>query len=148
MAGAKSNEKINHSLSPRRDLKIVSQDLSRLNRELATQMIILASQTGDVDALIQSAEMLRKSQVQYGTENTSQETAEAHMILASTLHKIAKVNQDAGILEQAISEYRLAITLASVTNHEALRIRLRQDYKSARELARDLATNASHKHSA
>ena len=90
MANATSKLNINESLSPRRDLKAVSKDLSRLNRELATQMIILASETNDVHALVQSAEMLRKSQERFGPDNTAQESAEVHMILASTLHKIAK----------------------------------------------------------
>lgn len=148
MANATSKLNINESLSPRRDLKAVSKDLSRLNRELATQMIILASETNDVHALVQSAEMLRKSQERFGPDNTAQESAEVHMILASTLHKIAKANQDIDVLEQAISEYRLAITLASVTNYDALRTRLRHDYKRARELMRDMTVNTSRKRSA
>ena len=148
MANAKSKTKISVSLSPRRDLKAVSKELSRVNRELATQMIVLASETGDVNALIQSAKMLRKSHDQFGPENTAQESAEVHMILASTLHKIAKTNQDADVLDQAISEYRTTITLASVTSNDALRARARKDYKSARALAQDMAQIVSRKKSA
>lgn len=148
MAKKFTKNNINESLSPRRYLKATSKHISRLNHELAIQMLKLASQTGDVDALIQSAKILRKSQDQFSPENTTQESADVQMILASTLHKIAKANQDIDVLDQALAEYRTTITLASVTNNDALRVRARKDYKSARELAQEMSLNISRKQSA
>lgn len=134
---------VSQSLQTRRDLKETSKELAKLNRELANQMIILASQTGDVNALIQSADMLRRARDRFGPENTPQENAEIHLILASTLHQIARANRDIEALDHSITEYRHAITLASVTNNEALRSRVRRDYKRAQQLSRDMKRDIS-----
>lgn len=136
---------VSNSLDNRRDLKQASRELAKLNRELATQMIVLASQTGDVNALVRSADMLRQSRERFGPENTPQENAEIHLILASTLHQIARTKGDAETLETAIVEYRHAITLASVTNNQALRARIRKDYKRAQELLREIGQDVSRK---
>ena len=133
------------SLQNRRQLKETSKELAKLNRELATQMIVLASQTGDINALIQSADTLRRTRDQFGPNNTPQENAEIHLILASTLHQIARTNRDMDTLEHAIVEYRHAITLASVTNNEALRKRVRRDYAVAQDLASELSRTGSRK---
>lgn len=141
---AKSQDKnISSSLQSRQDLKVISKELATLNRELATQMIVLASQTGDVNALTQSANMLRQSQDRFSPDNTPQENAEIHLILAGTLFQIAKSNHDADTLQQSIREYRHAITLASVTGNEYLRVRIRKDYMAARDYSRDMGLKPS-----
>jgi len=136
---------LSNSLKSRQDLKAVSKELAALNRELATQMIVLASQTGDVNALTQSAAMLRRSQERFSPENTPQENAEIHLILAGTLFQIAKSDHNRDTLEQAITEYRHAITLSSVTGNERLRARIRKDYMAAKEYRRDLGNTPSRK---
>lgn len=145
MTSKNKSDVISKSLENRRDLKLASRELAKLNRELATQMIVLASQTGDVNALVSSADMLRQSRDRFGPENTPLENAEIHLILASTLHQIARANRDPGVLENALVEYRHAITLASVTNNDALRSRVRKDYARAQELSRDITQDASNK---
>ncbi len=145
MTQAPKNKTLSSSLKPRQDLKAASKELAALNRELATQMIVLASQTGDVNALTQSASMLRRSQNRFGPENTPQENAEIHLILASTLFQIARAEHNADILQQAITEYRHAITLASVTSNERLRARIRKDYAAAKDYSRDMSVNPSRK---
>lgn len=145
MTRQSNQSKLSRSLKPRQDLKAVSKELASLNRELATQMIVLASQTGDVNALTQSAAMLRRSQERFSPENTPQENAEIHLILASTLFQIARTDQNIETLEQAITEYRHAITLASVTGNERLRARIRKDYKAAKDYRGDLGAGPSHK---
>jgi len=136
---------VSKSLETRRELAATSKEIAKLNRELATQMIMLASQTGDVDALVQSADILRKSHDRFGPENTPQENAEVHLILASTFYQIAKANRDVAAIDNAIVEYRHAITLASVTGNESLRARTRKDYARAKELLRELGDNISRK---
>ena len=46
MTSKNKSDVISKSLENRRDLKLASRELAKLNRELATQMIVLASQTG------------------------------------------------------------------------------------------------------
>ncbi len=145
MARVSDSQNLSGSLKSRQGLKQVSKELAALNRELATQMIVLASQTGDVNALTQSADMLRRSQQRYSPENTPQENAEIHLILAGTLFQIAKTNHDIDILHQAMSEYRHAITLASVTGNEKLRARIRKDYTAAKNYNREIGRNPSRK---
>lgn len=145
MASSKATGRVSESLKARRELAATSKKLAKLNREIATQMIVLASQTGDVNALVESAEMLRQSRELFGPENTPHENAEIHLILASTLYQIARANRDAAALKSAITEYRHAITLASVTNNQALRARVRKDYARAKDLSRELGDNISRK---
>ena len=145
MTSKPAADSVSQSLQTRRDLKETSKELAKLNRELVNQMIILASQTGDVNALIQSADMLRRARDRFGPENTPQENAEIHLILASTLYQIAQANRDIEALDHSMTEYRHAITLASVTNNEALRSRVRSDYKKAQQLSRDMKRDISNK---
>jgi len=145
MTQTSNSQAISKTLKPRQDLKAASKELATLNRELATQMITLASQTGDVTALTQSASMLRRSQDRFGPENTPQENAEIHLILASTLFQIARTEHDEDVLQQAITEYRHAITLASVTGNERLRARIRKDYAVAKDYSRDIGCTPSRK---
>ena len=145
MASPKKAQLVSKTLQNRRELKTASRQLAKLNRELAMQMIVLASQTGDVNALVQSAQMLRDSRDRFGPDTTPLENAEIHLILAATLHQIARTKGDSDVLDNAIIEYRHAITLASVTNNEALRARIRKDYNRAQELSRNMKQDISRK---
>ena len=145
MLGFGKNNIVSQTMSSRRDLKKNTQNLKKLNTELATQMILLASETGNVEDLISAAKVLRGSQKRFGVENTVTENAEVHTKLASTLYAIGETRRDLRVLDVAISEFRHAITLASITNNHALRYQLRKRYAKARDLYAELGGSASTK---
>ncbi|MGJ8563429.1 MAG: hypothetical protein ACSHXY_07745 [Alphaproteobacteria bacterium] len=121
-------------LGLRRDYKQTTQELSLLNRELAAQMILLASQTGETGPLIQAVEALREANEYYSQGATPREKAVIRQTLADTLLTLGQANQDVEALSHAIDAYRDAITLASLLGDQNLRKALKRNYGLARNL--------------
>lgn len=126
-----------NKLELRRSLKKTNNQLAKLNRELAGQMVLLASQTGDTQPLIQAVTALRSAQELYSIDNTPRENAEVQQSLADTLLKLGRANHDAEALGHAVEAYRGAITIASLIGDEAMRKELKKNYGLARALLGD-----------
>jgi len=118
----------------KRDLKAVTNELAQLNRELANQTILLASQTGNTEPLIEAVEALRTARELYSVENAPRENAEVQQALADTLLTLAREKDDVKALMASIDAYRGAITLASMLGDEVMRQDLRKNYARARNL--------------
>jgi len=97
-------------LDLKRDLKAVTNELAQLNRELANQTILLASQTGNTEPLIEAVEALRTARELYSVENAPRENAEVQQALADTLLTLAREKDDVKALMASIDAYRGAIT--------------------------------------
>jgi len=121
-------------LDLKRDLKAVTNELAQLNRELANQTILLASQTGNTEPLIEAVEALRTARELYSVENAPRENAEVQQALADTLLTLAREKDDVKALMASIDAYRGAITLASMLGDEVMRQDLRKNYARARNL--------------
>jgi len=106
--------------------------LANLNREMALQMIVLASETGDKQPLIDAVIALRKADELYRQDTTPIENAEIHKKLGDVLLNIGKNEDDMDALDHAIMAYRGAITIASLLGAEALRADARKNYALAR----------------
>lgn len=128
-------------LELRRDLKETTRELILLNRELAAQMILLASQTGDTAPLIGAVNTLRSAQHSYAAETTPRENAETQQALADTLLTLGRAQDDINALEHSIVAYRSAITLASLIGDEVLRTELKRSYALARNLLGNRGTD-------
>ena len=109
----------------------VSRELAVLNRELASQMVMLASQTGDARPLIGAVEALRKVEGYYSTAGDPRAKLETQEALADTLLALGRSNTDADALQHALLAYRSAITLASLLGDDTARRRLRANYAAA-----------------
>lgn len=118
----------------KRSLKKTNNQLALLNRELAEQMILLASQTGQSEPLIQAVKAFRSVQELYSVDDSPRESAEVQKALGDTLLKIGQVSGDTLALEHAIQAYRGAITLASLIGDEKMRRVLKKNYGHARSL--------------
>ena len=118
----------------KRDLKKTNNELATLNRELANQMVLLASQTGDTEPLIQAVAALRSAQKLYSIDNTPRENAEVQQALADTLLTLGRANHDVEALEHAVTAYRAAITLASILGDDAMRRDLKKNYATTRSI--------------
>lgn len=132
-----------NKLDLKRSLKKTNNKLARLNRELAGQMVLLASQTGDTQPLIQAVTALRNAQELYSIDNTPRENAEVQQSLADTLLKLGRANHDTEALSHAVEAYRGAITIASLIGDEAMRKELKKNYGLARALLGDRAKTQS-----
>lgn len=128
-----------NELNLKRSLKKTNNQLAKLNRELAGQMVLLASQTGDTQPLIQAVTALRNAQELYSIENTPRENAEVQQSLGDTLLKLGRANHDTEALNHAVEAYRGAITIASLIGDEAMRKDLKKNYGLARALLGDRA---------
>jgi FPC/CPF motif-containing protein YcgG len=124
-------------LALKRNLKTTNNKLAKLNRELAAQMVLLASQTGDTQPLIQAVASLRSAQELYSIDNSPRENAEVQQALADTLLKLGRANHDTEALGHAVEAYRGAITFASLIGDEAMRKDLKKNYGHARALLGD-----------
>lgn len=124
-------------LDLKRKLKKTNNELAKLNRELAGQMVVLASQTGDTEPLINAVKALRSAQALYSIDNMPRENAEVQQALADTLLKLGRANNDTKALESAVKAYRGAITIASVLGDEPMRKDLKKNYGLARALLGD-----------
>ena len=120
--------------SLKREHQQVSRELAVLNRELATKMILLASQTGDTGPLINAVDALKRADQLFSAESTPRETAEVRQALADTLYTLGKAKDDVAALEHSIEAYRGAITLASLLGDNDMRARLKKNYGLARNL--------------
>jgi len=130
-------------LDLKRDLKKTNNALALLNRELASQMVLLASQTGDSAPLIQAVRALRSAEKLYSIETAPRENAEVQQALADTLLTLGRANQDIEALEHAVTAYRGAITLASMLGDNALRRDLKKNYGLAKSLLGEQAKTQS-----
>ncbi len=132
-----------NKLDLKRSLKKTNNKLAKLNCELAGQMVLLASQTGDTAPLIQAVTALRSAQELYSIDNTPRENAEVQQALADTLLKLGRANHDTEALSHAVEAYRGAITIASLIGDEAMRKELKKNYGLARALLGDHVTTQS-----
>jgi len=126
-----------NKLDLKRKLKKTNNQLAKLNRELAGQMVLLASQTGDTAPLNQAVRALRSAQELYSIEHSPRENAEVHQSLADTLLKLGRANHDVKALEHAVEAYRGAITIASLIGDEPMRKDLKKNYGLARSILGD-----------
>ena len=126
-----------NKLDLKRDLKQTNNKLAKLNLELAGQMVLLASQTGDTAPLIQAVKTLRNAQELYSIDNSPRENAEVQQALADTLLKLGRANHDIEALSHAVEAYRGAITIASLLGDEPMRKTLKKNYGLARALLGD-----------
>lgn len=122
----------------KRKLKTVTQDLAALNQELASQMVLLASQTGDVAPLIQAVKALRKAEDIYTLQSMPRENLEVQKALGDTLLTLGRAQDDIEALTSAIESYRAAITLASMLGDETIRRILKQNLGHAKNLRLNL----------
>ena len=113
------------------ELVRITHQLATLNRELASQLVLLSSQTGDTAPLVNAVRALRKVQAHYSAEQAPRENAEVHEALADTLVKLGRAGHDAQALEHAVLSYRSAITLASLIGEDGWRRSLRRKYADA-----------------
>lgn len=127
----------------KRSLKKTNNQLAQLNRELAGQMTLLASQTGDTAPLIQAVKSLRSAQELYSIDSSPRENAEVQQALGDTLLKLGRANHDTEALGNAVEAYRGAITIASLLGDEAMRKELKKNYGLARALLGDRAKTQS-----
>ena len=109
----------------------VTRELAVLNRELASQMVLLASQTGDARPLIGAVEALRRVEGYYSTAGDPRAKLETQEALATTLLALGRGNGDGDALAHAVVAFRSAITLASLLGDDAARRRLREGYAVA-----------------
>ena len=126
-----------NKLALKRDLKKTNNALAQLNRELASQMVLLASQTGDTGPLIQAVSALRSAERLYSIDSTPRENAEVQQALADTLLTIGRTNHDTEALQHAVEAYRGAITIASLIGDDAMRRDLKKNYGTAKALLGD-----------
>lgn len=118
----------------KREHKKNTKELAKLNRELASQMILLASQTGDTQPLKQAVEALTAVEELYMVGSTPREKAEVRQTLADTLLTLGRANDDVEALEHAIIAYRDAITLASMLGDQKMRRALKRNYGLTKNL--------------
>ena len=116
------------------DLKTTNNELAKLNRELATQMVKLADQTGEVSPLIDAVRALRSVQQLYSLDSTPHENAEVQKALADTLLKLGRRDNNNEAIEHAIEAYRGAITIASLVGDNDMRQELKRNYGFAKAL--------------
>lgn len=124
-------------LDLKREHRKATRQLADLNRELASKMILLASQTGDTAPLIQAVDALQRADELFSSDNTPRETAEIRQALAETLYTIGKAQNDVDALQRSVDAYRSAITLASMLGDDAMRTNLKKGYGKVRKLLAD-----------
>ena len=124
-------------LELQRDLKETNNALASLNLELAGQMVLLASQTGDTAPLVQAVAALRSAEELYSIESKPRENAEVQQALADTLLTLGRANQDNEALRHAVEAYKGAITIASLLGDDAMRRDLKRNYGRAKSLLGD-----------
>jgi len=127
----------NNKLDLKRSLKKTNDELAKLNYELASQMVLLASQTGDTAPLIQAVTRLRSAQELYSIDSSPRDNAEVQKSLGDTLLKLGRANHDTEALSHAVEAYRGAITIASLIGDEPMRKELKKNYGLARALLGD-----------
>lgn len=127
-----------NKLAVKRKLKNVTQDLAALNRELASQMVLLASQTGDTAPLIQAVKALRQAEDIYTLQSMPEDNLEVQKALGDTLLTLGRAQNDIDALCSAAESYRAAITLASMVGDHKLRRTLKRSLAHAENLRLNL----------
>lgn len=125
---------LNKKFTLRRNLKSTAGQLASLNVELAEQMILLASQTGDTAPLIGAVKALRQAQEIYSVETVPKKHAQVQKALGDTLLTLGRVSGDIDALDASVQAYRSTITLASMLGDEAIRKDAKKNYTVARRL--------------
>jgi len=132
-------------LDLKREYRKTTRKLADLNRDLASKMIILASQTGDTAPLIQAVDALQKADELFSIDSTPREVAEIRQALAETLYTLGKAQDDKEALARSIEAYRSAITLASLLGDDKMRMSLKKNYAKAKKLLGGYGTSGSKK---
>lgn len=122
-------QKLHKRSSLQSKLSKTNLELGQLNRALASKMIALATQTGEMGPLEEAVAALRSAQSCYSVDSCPYERVEVQQALADTLLIIGRFRKDKKRLESAKQAYRSAITLASMLGDEVLREDLRSNYK-------------------
>ena len=125
---------LNKKFGLKKDLNSVTTQLAGLNVELAEQMILLASQTGDTAPLIGAVSALRKAQDVYTAESVPAKNAQVQKALGDTLLTLGRESSDIDALDSSVEAYRSAITLASMLGDEPMRRDAKKNYAVARRL--------------
>lgn len=124
-----------NSFSVRKQHKNTSADLSRLNREMALQMIMLATKTGEIQPLIDAVKAMRTAQELYTRTTTPIENAQIQKKLGDVLLSVGSSEDDMRALKYSILAYRGAITIASLLGADDLRNAARINYAKALQLS-------------
>ena len=111
------------------ELNKTNVELGQLNHSLATQMITLAAQTGELTPLLDAVKALRSARNYYTFETNPIEHADVQQALADTLLMIGKATKDKKVLQKAKQAYRAGITVSSMLGDEVMREDLRSNYK-------------------
>lgn len=119
----------------RQNHKQTSVELSKLNREMALKMIMLASETGDVEPLMDAVQAFRSTEELFNQNSAPIEDAKIQKKLGDVLFSIGKNEVNMRALEHSIMAYRGAITIASLLGAEGLRAEVREKYKRALKYA-------------
>lgn len=125
---------LNRKFKLKKELKSVTGQLATLNVELAEQMMLLASQTGDSEPLIGAVKALRDAQEIYSAQNVPAKHAQVQKALGDTLLTLGRSSGNIDALDAAIQAYRSAITLASLLGDEDMRRDVKKNYATARRL--------------
>jgi len=118
----------------KKEMRSVTGQLADLNVELAEQMILLASQTGDSAPLIGAVKALREAEGVYCHNSAPDKHAKVQQSLGDILLTLGRVNGDIDALDASVSAYRSAITLASLLGDEPMRREVKKNYATARRL--------------
>ena len=124
-----------NKFSLRKTHKQTSVELSKLNREMALKMIMLASETGDVEPLMDAVQAFRSTEELFNQNSAPIEDAKIQKKLGDVLFSIGKNEVNMRALEHSIMAYRGAITIASLLGAEGLRAEVREKYKRALKYA-------------
>lgn len=125
---------LNRKFKLKKELKSVTGQLATLNVELAEQMMLLASQTGDSEPLIGAVKALRDAQEIYSAQNVPAKHAQVQKALGDTLLTLGRSSGNIDALDAAVQAYRSAITLASLLGDEEMRRDVKKNYATARRL--------------
>lgn len=125
---------LNRKFKLKKELKSVTGQLATLNVELAEQMMLLASQTGDSEPLIGAVKALRDAQEIYSAQNVPAKHAQVQKALGDTLLTLGRSSGNIDALDAAVQAYRSAITLASLLGDEDMRRDVKKNYATARRL--------------
>lgn len=115
----------------RQQQKQNSDQLEKLNREMALKLIMLASETGDIEPLIEAVIALRSTEELYNLNSAPIDNAKIQKKLGDVLFSVGKNEVNMRALEHAIIAYRGAITIASLVGAEGLRAEVREKYQLA-----------------
>lgn len=117
------------------------RDLYMLNKDLAAQMISLASEHNDIGPLKLAVRTLQDANEYYSQDTTPHENVEVRQMIADALLRIGQAQADSEVIDHAIQTYRSAIALASLLSDENLRMELKANYAKARSIQSQLVAD-------